>query len=149
MNNLHFITTKTLLSLLFQQMSLQQQLIEAQEQIIALQKQVESLSPKTPKDKEVFWHVASGGTLSIEAASSDDISTLRKFRKWNIDFAKKHIQPYVNPKVFSECVNQMTRGLSERIAELETKTESIKLKEAKTANSKTVPKSSVQLTLIQ
>ena len=61
--------------------------------------------------------------LSKEAARSDNLETVLRFRDWNIEFAKKYIKPYVNPKVYSECLNQMTRGLSERIAQLKTERE--------------------------
>ncbi len=57
--------------------------------------------------------------MSNDAANSCDPAVLRKFRQWNVDFARKNIKPYVNPKVYGETVNQMTRGLNERIAELE------------------------------
>lgn len=123
MKNLHYITTKAIFSMILQQMTLQQQLIDAQQKIVELQKRIDDMTPKTPSDQEVFWHIASKGTLSLEAANSDDITTVRKFRDWNVEFAKRFVQPYVDPNVFSECVNQMTRGLSERIVQLEKKSE--------------------------
>jgi hypothetical protein len=45
---------------------------------------------------------------------------LRRFRDWNGKFAQQFIKPYVNAKVYGECLNQMTRGLSERIAKQDT-----------------------------
>jgi hypothetical protein len=63
----------------------------------------------------------SNGIMSEEAANSDDLRLVRKFYDWNMAFAKKHIKPYVNQQVYSETVNQMTRGLPKRMAELETK----------------------------
>lgn len=103
------------------QIALQQQLIDAQQKIIELQQELSEKTPANPDDNDVFWHIASGGIMSQEAATSDDLAVVRQFQQWNIDFAKKYIKPYVNPKVFSECLNQMTRGLNERIAEIERK----------------------------
>lgn len=118
MKNIHYITTKMLLSWLLERMTLQQQLIEAMETVIVLQKRIDNISPKDVPDEEVFWHLASG-IMSKEAAQSDDLKTVRKFLNWNLSFAKKHIKPYVNAKVYIECSNQMTRGLVERVSELE------------------------------
>lgn len=101
----------------------QQELLKAQKQIISLHKKLDRKTPKNPKDKDVFWHLVSDGLLSTDAANSDDLVTLRQFYEWNVNFAKKHIRPYVNPKVYGECLNQMTRGLGQRIAELQTKEE--------------------------
>ncbi len=101
----------------------QRELLKTQKQVIALQKKLEKKMPKNPKDKDIFWHLASDGVRSIEAANSDDLLTLKQFYEWNLNFARKHIRPYVNPKVFGECLNQMTRGLGERISALETKQE--------------------------
>lgn len=101
----------------------QQELLKAQKQIIALQRKLDKKTPKTPKDTDVFWHLVSDGVLSTEAANSDDLLTLMQFYEWIVNFAKKHIRPYVNPKVYGECLNQMTRGLNLRIAMLETKEE--------------------------
>lgn len=102
----------------------QQKLIAAQEQIIALQKRLDAKAPKKPKsDKAAHWHIASGGVTSTEAANSKDLILLRKFVKWNEVFAGKYIKPYVDPTVYNECVIQMTRGLPEKIAALESKIE--------------------------
>lgn len=108
------------LRLLREQNKLQQQLIEAQQQIIALQKRLDDMTPKNVPDEEVHWHIKSGGIGSNEAAKSSDLSLVREFRDWNVDFAKKYIKPYVNPKIYAECLHQMTRDLAEHIAELET-----------------------------
>lgn len=78
------------------------------------------MTPKEPKDKDVIWHLHSEGLTSMEAANSKDLDTLRYFQNWIIAFANKHIKPYVHPKVYSECLNQMTRGLPERIAKQQT-----------------------------
>jgi uncharacterized protein (UPF0305 family) len=137
MTNPRFIETRIVLSLLLYQMvyeqslsnlqkellDTKQELIESQKKIIRLQDKVESMTPETPDDEKAFWHIASGGMLSTEAAKSDDLAVVERFKDWNIEFAKTYIKPYVNPKVYSECLNQMTRGLSERIAELKTKQE--------------------------
>src|SRR5262249_44336392 len=101
----------------------QQQLIAAQKQVIALQKKLQKKTPKNPRDAQVYWHIASGGIMSTEAANSKDLATVRKFQEWNENFAEKFVKPYVSPKVYAECVNQMTRGLPERIAGLETQKE--------------------------
>lgn len=108
-------------------MNLQQQLIEAQselasaqKQVIALQKKIDKMTPKNIPDAEIFWYMASG-MYSNDAAQSDDPAVVKRLLDWNTAFAKKHIKPYVNPKVFGECLNQMTRGLTERLSELEGK----------------------------
>src|SRR5687767_13121860 len=114
MNQMVHLTPDMLFAMLFIQTCLQQQLIEAQRKIIELQERIDAMTPKNPPDEEVFWHIASN-TMSDEAANSDDVAVVRKFRQWHVDFAKKHLKPYVSPKVYGECLNQMTRGLSERI----------------------------------
>ena len=127
MKNLRFTTTQAVIGMYMSQMVLQeqlaeaqQQLVEAQQKIIALQQQVLDMTPKNVPDEEVMWHIHSKGISSAQAANSDNPDEVRRFRDWNVQFAKKHIKPYVNPAVFSECLNQMTRGLAERIAELTT-----------------------------
>lgn len=99
----------------------QQKLLEAQREIISLQKIVRKMTPKHVKDTDVFWHLNSDGVSSLAAANSDDLLTVNQFQKWITDFAKKQIKPYVNPKVYGECLSQMTRGLPERSATLQTK----------------------------
>lgn len=152
MTNLHFVTSKTLLTIYMQQMMVQQQLIDAQQKIIELQEQVDALTPKNPPDTEVFWHIKSKGVLSTDAANSDDINVVRSFRDWNLKLAKDHIRPYVSPKVYGETVNQMTRGLAERLACLETQSDlnqsPKKPKKRKTINS-TSNGRPVQLTLLK
>ena|SRR5437762_11962130 len=130
MEQMYYLNSAAINSLALQQMALQQQLIETQQQLIESQKQVISLqrkldkkTPKNPKDKDVFWHIASHGMMSVEAATSKDLATVRRFEEWNVRFTERHIKPYVSPKVFSECVNQMTRGLPEHIAALEIREE--------------------------
>lgn len=125
-----YVSNTAISLIMLQQMALQQQLIdtqqqlvESQKQVVALQKKLDRKKPKTPKDEDVFWHIASGGMLSTEAANSQDLITVRKFQEWNIKFAEKYIKPYVDPKVYSECVTQMTRGLPERAASLQTRNE--------------------------
>lgn len=115
-----YIKPDMLIALLFQQGVLQQQLIEMQHQVIKLQQHIDSMTPKNPPDEEVFWHISSDGLTSEAAAESDDLTLLKRFRDWNIAFAKHHIKPYVNPLVYGECMNQMTRGLATKIAMLET-----------------------------
>lgn len=113
--------TDLLFACLFYHTVLQQQLIEAQQKIIELHNRIDKMTPKHASDDEIIWHVASNGMMSDEAANSDDLATVKRFRDWNVSFAKKHIKPYVNPTVYGECLNQMTRGLATRIAELESK----------------------------
>ncbi len=127
MNPTQETTNDTLTTLLLQQNALQQQLIETQRQLIetqkqlvAAQKKMDKMTPKMPRSKDVFWHIASGGMMSEEAANSDDLATVRKFSNWIVAFAEKHIKPYVHQKVFIECSHQMLRGTAERIAELQT-----------------------------
>lgn len=121
MKNLHFITTKAVLSMYASQMALQQQLVEAQQKIIALQQQVLDMTPKNAPDDELHWHIHSKGILSSEAANSDDLELVQRFSDWIDTFARKYIKPYVNPTVYGECHNQMNRGLAQRLAELTTK----------------------------
>jgi hypothetical protein len=98
----------------------QQELIKAQQEIIELQKRVDAMTPKVVADEEIFWHTHSG-MPSLEAANSDDIEVVSKYHQWLTEFAQKHLKPYVNPKVFGEALNQMTRGLTQRIVDLEMK----------------------------
>jgi hypothetical protein len=121
MKNLHYITTAILLQWFIERIALQQQLIETQQQVIALQQRIDQMTPKNAPDEEILWHIASGGIMSKEAALSEDVRVVKKFLKWNQDMAKKNIKPYVNPKVYMECLQQMTRGLPERVALLETR----------------------------
>lgn len=121
MKNLHYITTAILLQWFMDRIQLQQQLIEAQQVVIVLQKRIDEMTPKNAPDEEILWHVASGGIMSKEAAASEDVRVVKRFLKWNQDMAKRHIKPYVNPKVYMECLQQMTRGLPERVAQLETR----------------------------
>jgi len=136
-----------LLGMMMQQALLQAQLIEAQQKIIELQHQLSEKQPTTLKDKEVFWHVASDGLLSKEAAESHDVATVKKFLDWNVDLAEKHVKPYVNPKVYGEVLNQMTRGLPERIASLQTRRDT----HSKESPKKKAPegKRIIQLALLQ
>ncbi len=128
MNPVYYLNSKMLSVFLLQQLALQQeliatqqQLIEAQQENIALQRRIDKMTPKKPKDKDIFWHLVSDGISSTDAANSTDPITVRQFRDWNVNFAKKFIKPFVNDKVYGECLNQMTRGLAERMADLENK----------------------------
>ncbi len=118
-----------LIEALAKQSELQQQLINAlkkqgelQQQLIDAQKQIIAMTPKNAPDKEIHWHIASG-MYSKDAANSNDLETVKRFEAWNIEFAEKFIKPYVNPRVYSECLGQMVRGLPGRIAELQTRRE--------------------------
>lgn len=146
MKNVHFITTKALLTMYFQQISLQAQLLEAQQKVIELQARIDEMTPPNPPDDEVYWHISSG-MLSTEAANSNNIVTLKKFRQWNINFANRNILPYVSPKVYGECLNQMTRGLSEKIATLETKADSVTITEPKSIVTNTSSQTPKQMSL--
>lgn len=119
MSKIIFMNPKSVLSMVVYQSSLQQQVMDLQQQVIELQQRVDQLTPKDPPDEEAFWHLNADGLLSSEAAASDDVSVVRRFLRWNTDFAKKYIKPHVSHKVYGETLNQMTRGLNERIAELE------------------------------
>lgn len=88
MSDLLFLNSKALVAMTLQQCALQQQLIEAQQKIIELQQKIDAMTPKDPPDEVAFWHVHSGGIMSDEAASSDDLALVRKFEKWNVSFAK-------------------------------------------------------------
>ncbi len=121
MERLFYLKPEALIAFLFYQSMLQEQLIEAQQKIIELQQRIDEMTPKTPTDEDVFWHLTSSGVPSHEAATSNDLELVRKFKDWNITFAEKHIKPFVNPKVYNETLNQMTRGLAIHIAELQNK----------------------------
>lgn len=97
----------------------QQSLIDSQQQVIALKDRIEAMTPITPDDEDAFWHIHADMSSS-ETARSTDLATVRRFQTWLIHFAEQHLRPYVNPKVYGETLNQMTRGLPEHIAELET-----------------------------
>lgn len=98
---------------------LQQLLIEAQAKIIALQETVQAMTPPRVNEQDVFWHLVSG-VMSEQAAASDDLDLVRRFKDWNIRFAQTYLKPYVDPRIYSETLNQMTRGLSSHIAQLQT-----------------------------
>ncbi len=131
-------TTQLSIESLVSLVAAQQQLIEAQQEIIRLQQRIDDLTPKTPPDTEALWHLASGGIMSEEAANSNDLELVRRFLNWNVRFATLYVKPHVDPKVFAECLNQMTRGLSSRIAVLEVANHQVSKLEApkKTAQSK-------------
>ncbi len=126
MKDMHYISSAGMVTILLQQLAMQQQLIETQQKLIEVQKQnaalerkINSLTPKTPKDASVFWHLNSDGVSSEEAARSNDLITVTQFYEWVRNFGKKYIRPYVNPKVYTECMNQMTRGLAHHMTVLE------------------------------
>lgn len=95
----------------------QRQLNDAQNRIIELQNRISEMTPKNPADQELSWYSVSG-TFATEVAKSNDIEELQAFREWIFQLAEKHVKPYVNAKVYREVVNQMTRGLAERISTL-------------------------------
>lgn len=95
---------------------------DALERLVQAYKQLEAVKPVIPADKDCFWHVATG-TLSIDAANSDDLELLLTFQRWLNDFAYTYIKPYVASNVYAEILNQMSRGLPERIALLKTQKE--------------------------
>lgn len=104
-----------------QLLELQKQVIEEQKKIIALQQQIQEMTPKTPNEKDLHWHIFSG-RVENDIVATGDLSALVAYHDWIINFGKKYIQPYVHPHVYGEILTQMTRGLSRRIAELEVMT---------------------------
>lgn len=139
MTNTYVVNTKMLLAVYMQQMTLQMQLIEAQNEIIELQSKLDETKPETPKDEEVFWHISSKGILSKEVTNSQDLKLVEKFLEWNYKLAENHVKPYINPKVYTEVVNQMTRGLSEQVATLKTQKEvEVKAKKEKKKNKENI-----------
>lgn len=122
MAKIHYTSENMLAAMYMQQMMLQAQLIEAQQKIIALQEELDDRKPETPSDDEVFWHIHSG-TYSTDAATSQKLTLVQQFLDWNVALAENHLKPYVNPKVYSEVLNQMTRGLPEHLANLKTRAE--------------------------
>jgi hypothetical protein len=147
MTDAYLIPTKMLLALYTQQMTLQAQLIDAQREIIALQEKIIQSKPETPPDDEVFWHLASDGVLSTEAAQSDDVDVVKKLMEWNYSLAEKHVKPHVDPKVYIEVVNQMTRGLSNRVSALQTTQEA--QPQSVTSETPQTDKRMIQLALIK
>jgi len=127
MKQFYNVFLRLLTVLMFERLEMQEQLIEMQQQLIETQqelntvrKQLAKVTPKNPRDKEVIWHIFSG-KFSEEAANSADLETVQQYRDWITNtLGKKYIKPYVNSKVYMECLNQMTRGLPQRIAELQT-----------------------------
>ncbi len=114
-----------LLGLLVNQSKMQQQMIEnqqtviqLQQQVIGLQKRVDEMTPKTPGD-DVRWHIFSG-LDDEDVVASDDLKALKALYKWVSEFGRKYVKGYVHPTVYSEIMNHMGRGLSRRIAEIET-----------------------------
>lgn len=125
MANIHYITTGVLLKWMRTQLAMQVEMVRLQEEVIALQKRIDEMTPKMVDSKDVLWHVATG-TQAKDAAASEDPAVVERLLKWNEAFAVKHIKPYVNPKVFMECLHQMTRGLPERVVHLKEKREQSK-----------------------
>ncbi len=123
MNQILYMKPEVLIGFLFAITIMQEELIQSQQQVIELQKRLDEVTPKPIVEKDEFWHIVSGGVLSEEAAKSEDVKIVRRFKDWNISFAQKHLKPYINPQVYNETLNQMTRGLPSRIAELETAAE--------------------------
>lgn len=119
MNNIIYMKPEALIGLLFAYTVMQEEMINSQKKVIELQQRIDSITPKPIVEKDEFWHIASGGVLSEEAAKSEDLAIVKKFKDWNVSFAQKNLKPYLNPQVYSETLNQMTRGLPARIAELE------------------------------
>ena len=118
MKNVMQVNVDAMIAFCFHQILWQQQLVEAQRKVIELQARIDAMTPKNAPWSEILWHVASG-MYSLDAATSNDLATVIRFRDWLNEFAKAHIKPYVNPTVFGECLTQMTRGLSDQIAKLE------------------------------
>jgi len=137
MTEMYYLNGATVNSLMLEKMALQQELIEtqqklieaqhqavkAQKQALSLQRRLNKTIPKNPKDEDVFWHIASNGIRSLEAAQSDDLSEVQALGNWIDKFGAKYVKPYISPKVYIEVHNQMSRGLPERIAALRTKAE--------------------------
>lgn len=132
MANIHYMTTAALLHWMMTRMTLQAEVMRLQEEVIALQRRIDEMTPKLVDSKEVLWHVATG-MQAKDAAVSEDPAVVERLLKWNQAFAAKHIKPYVNPKVYMECLHQMTRGLPERVVHLKANREKPK-KEATTAS---------------
>ncbi len=134
MKDMYYFKSSFVVATLLQHLEAQEQLLEAQKQLLetqrqiielqkqnaALQRKIAKANPKVPKDKDVFWYMVSDGISSEDAASSNDIVTVEQFNDWLTKFGQKHVKPYVNSKVFGECMNQMKRGLARHLAELET-----------------------------
>src|SRR5258708_30857945 len=106
MEKMYQVNQATLNALLLQLASTQKQLIDTQQELvesqkreIRLHKKLERKAPINPRDENAFWHISSGGMMSLEAANSKDLATVRKFEEWNIQFAEKYVKPYVSPKV--------------------------------------------------
>ena len=103
---------------LLKQNNLQKQIIEHQAEIIRLQQQVEKMTPGAP-DKDVNWNKVSGGLTSTEAIEGSDLQVLESLQEWIHTFGEKYIKPYVHHRAYAEMIAHMSRGISERLAELE------------------------------
>jgi hypothetical protein len=108
--------------LLIQQNEWQQKLIESQKEIIALHKKIEQLTPPAPDD-DINWNKVSGGKTSSEVLETGDFDDLRALSQWILKFGEKYIKPYVHFRAYTEMMAHMSRGISQRMAELETQKE--------------------------
>lgn len=123
--------TGLLIGLLISENQQQKAFIEMQREIIRLQQKVQELTPPQPNIEDVSFHLQTG-TLSEEAANSADLREVEGYLCWVMSFAAKYVKPYVNQRVYQEVTTHMTRGLAERIAELETENMMMGGKKSKT-----------------
>lgn len=104
---------------LLQQNKLQQHLIDAQQQIIELYQRLEERIPAEPKDDVSFHLIAREGMSSEDVFAGDNLEDLRQLREWIFQFGEKYVKPYVHLRVYGEIVGHMSRGLAQKLAELE------------------------------
>lgn len=114
-----FVSPKLILSLIFRQVALQEELLQVQRENIELRKQLKELTPTNPKGDEWSFHKTTG-VLSADIAKSSDLTEVKKFNEWLSWFGDKFLKPYVHSRVYMEAMTHMRRGLAERIAELQT-----------------------------
>lgn len=97
-----------------------EQLVAAQREIIALQKQVQSLTPPQPEPEEIVFHLQGDQIGAQEAATSNDLKTVRAYRDWVFNFTRQYVRPYVNQRVYQEVSIHMLRGVAEQLGKLDT-----------------------------
>lgn len=113
---------KRLDNTLEEKIELQQKLIDAQHQNIQLRQRIDKLTPAVPND-DVHWNKVSGGMTAEEALMSENVVILKQFQEWVFQFGEKYVKPYVHQKAYAEMIAHMMRGLPQKLAREEIKTE--------------------------
>lgn len=107
-----------LVTVLSEQVELQQKLIASQAEVISLQAKIIELSPKRV-DEDVHWNKIYGGLSAEDALNSDDLVIVKALRDWMFTFGEKYLKPYVNHQAYAEAMAHMMRGIAQKLSELE------------------------------